>query len=152
MGKQDDLAPWKFKCLPKVKKILDPSLHISRPTVETSTNWRQAISCMVKLEVNYYPEIQKAVGILRKDGDGFRIELVSHFWKRWMREWLLMMNIRKKWCEIKPDLHINLEDIGHGRITAVMPGKDAHVRVAKVQVGHNVFVRPITKLVPIVIN
>ena len=33
-----------------------------------------------------------------------------------------------------------------GRIVEVYPGKDGHVRVAKVQVGKEKFLRPITKL------
>ena len=33
-------------------------------------------------------------------------ELISHFWKRWMKEWLPLLNARQKWTEIKPDLKI----------------------------------------------
>ena len=36
-----------------------------------------------------------------------------------------------------------------GRILDVYPGKDGHTRVAKVQVGSQQFVRPISKLCPL---
>ena len=90
-------------------------------------------------------------------------ELISHFWKRWMREWLPMINIRSKWWQTKRDLKIG--DVvlvisadqprGHwplGRVKAVFPGKDGHVRVAKVQIGYETVTRPITKLAPLEVN
>ena len=68
-----------------------------------------------------------------------------------------MINIRSKWWQPKRDLKIG--DVvlvisadqprGHwplGRIKAVFPGKDGHVRVAKVQVGYETITRPVTKL------
>ena len=77
-----------------------------------------------------------------------------------MREWLPMINIRSKWWEKRPDLKAG--DVvlaisadqprGHwslGRVSEVFPGKDGHVRVAKVQIGRDSIIRPITKLVPL---
>ena len=71
-----------------------------------------------------------------------------------------MINIRSKWWQPKRDLKIG--DVvlvisadqprGHwplGRIKAVFPGKDGHVRVAKVQVGYETITRPVTKLAPL---
>jgi hypothetical protein len=68
-------------------------------------------------------------------------ELIGHVWKRWMREWLPMINIRSKWWEPKRDLKVG--DVvlaisadkprGHwplGRVKEVFPGKDGHIRVA----------------------
>ena len=87
-------------------------------------------------------------------------ELIGHFWKRWMREWLPMINIGSKWWEKRPDLKAG--DVvlaisadqprGHwplGRVLEVFPGKDGHVRVANVQIGRDSIIRPITKLVPL---
>ena len=84
-------------------------------------------------------------------------ELVRHFWHRWIREWIPALNIRRKWLTTERDLQVG--DVvlvispntprGHwplGRITEVFPGKDGHVRVAKVQVGRNELTRPISKL------
>lgn len=90
-------------------------------------------------------------------------ELIRHFWQRWIKEWLPGLNRRNKWTKTEKDLKIN--DIvlvmnpnlqrGHwplGRIVDVFPGKDKHVRVAKVKIGQNLLVRPITKLCPLEVN
>ncbi len=90
-------------------------------------------------------------------------ELIGHVWKRWMREWLPMINIRSKWWEPKRDLKVG--DVvlaisadkprGHwplGRVKEVFPGKDGHVRVATVQIGHDIITRPVTKLAPLEVN
>jgi hypothetical protein len=90
-------------------------------------------------------------------------ELISHFWRRWMKEWLPMLNGRSKWTTTKRDLEIGdvvlaispEQPRGHwplGRIIDVFPGKDNHVRVAKVQVGNGTLVRPIAKLAPVEIQ
>ena len=90
-------------------------------------------------------------------------ELINHVWRRWMREWLPMINIRSKWWEPKRDLKVGDlvlaisvdQSRGHwplGRVKEVFPGKDGHVRVAKVQVGRDTIMRPITKLAPIEID
>ena len=73
-------------------------------------------------------------------------ELVRHFWHRWIREWLPALNVRRKWLTVERDIQV--DDVvlvmspktprGHwplGRIVDIYPGKDGHVRVAKVQVG-----------------
>ena len=33
-------------------------------------------------------------------------ELISHCWKRWLKEWLPLLNARQKWNAIRPDLKI----------------------------------------------
>ena len=84
-------------------------------------------------------------------------ELIKHFWQRWIREWLPGLSKRHKWTKTRKDLkpgdvvlvmNPNLPR-GHwplGRIIEVFPGKDGHVRVAKLLLGQNVLVRPISKL------
>ncbi|XP_070579291.1 uncharacterized protein [Ptychodera flava] len=87
-------------------------------------------------------------------------ELMRHFWKRWLREWLPTLNIRKKWFTPQRDLQV--DDIvlvispdtqrGHwplGRVTEVHPGRDGHVRVVTVKVGKSKFLRPVTKVCPL---
>ena len=84
-------------------------------------------------------------------------EIIKHFWRRWMREWLPGLNSRKKWNQPKKDLTIS--DIvlvitpsfprGHwplGRVVETCPGQDGHVCVVKVKVGQTVFTRAVNKL------
>ena len=70
-------------------------------------------------------------------------ELVTHFWRRWMKEWLPLLNDRGKCTDLGRDLEVGDlalvispdQPRGHRplcRIIEVFPGKDAHVRVAKV--------------------
>ena len=74
-------------------------------------------------------------------------ELVRHFWHRWVREWLPALNVRRKWLTVQRNIQV--DDVvlvmspktprGHwplGRVIEVYPGKDGHIRVAKVQVGN----------------
>lgn len=87
-------------------------------------------------------------------------ELVRHFWYRWMREWLLGLNVRKKWnrtrkdiseCDIVLVIEPNLPR-GHwqlGCVLEIYAGKDGHVRIARVKVGQKSMTRPITKPCPL---
>ena len=90
-------------------------------------------------------------------------ELVRHFWRRWLQEWLPNLNARRKW--FKPERDIQVDDVvlvispdtarGQwplGRILEVYPGKDGHVRVVKVQVGRNELLRPVTRICPLELN
>ena len=86
--------------------------------------------------------------------------IVSHFWKRWMREWLPTLSARHKWGNEQPDIKENdlvvvaspTEPRGRwplGRVINVHPGRDGHVRVATVRVGKTTLTRPIVKLCPL---
>ena len=90
-------------------------------------------------------------------------ELISHFWKRWLKEWLPLLNARQKWNETRADLKVG--DVvlaispesprAHwplARVLEVFPGQDGHVRVVKLQVGTDTIVRPIAKCVPLESN
>lgn len=87
-------------------------------------------------------------------------ELVRHFWHRWMREWLPGLNSRQKWQRENSDLKVGTIVLvissdsprGHwplGRVLDIYPGRDGHVRVVKIKVGHNILTRPINKLCPV---
>lgn len=87
-------------------------------------------------------------------------ELVRHVWKRWFQEWIPGLNVRKKWCTTHRDFKINdvvlviQPDTPRGQwplgvITGVCPGRDGHVRVVKVKIGRQTFVRPISRLCPL---
>ena len=87
-------------------------------------------------------------------------ELVRHFWTRWMQEWIPALNGRKKWFRTQRDVRIGdvmmilSPDTPRGswplgRVLDVYPGKDGHVRVAKLQVGQGTLTRPVNKLCPL---
>ena len=75
-------------------------------------------------------------------------ELVRHFGHRWFRDWLPALNVRRKWLTVERDIQVD-------DVVLVMSPKtprghwplgDGHVRVAKVQVRKEEFLRPVTKL------
>ena len=87
-------------------------------------------------------------------------QLIKGFWKRWLREFLPTLNARRKWTEENKNLTVGQVvlclELGLprgkwplGRIEQTHSGPDAHVRVAHVRIGGNVYVRPITKLCPL---
>ena len=87
-------------------------------------------------------------------------ELIGHYWKRWIREWLPMLNSRKKWTEEKRDFKVGdvvmlLDpDTTRGRwplarVTNLVPGSDGHVRVADITAGQKVIRRLISRLCPL---
>ena len=87
-------------------------------------------------------------------------ELVKHFWRRWMSEWVPNLNSRKKWFKTQRSPQVGdfvlliSPDAPRGqwplaRVIEVYPGEDGRVRVAKVQVGRNTLTRSISKLCPL---
>ena len=83
--------------------------------------------------------------------------LANHFWTRWVKEYVHMLQQRQKWTTTKQDLKINdlvlITDSTEprckwllGRVTKVFPGKDNHVRSAELKTRNSTLVRPITKL------
>ena len=87
-------------------------------------------------------------------------ELMRHFWRRWLQEWLPNLNARKKWFRTERDVQVDdivlvvSPDTSRGqwplgRILEVYPGKDGHVRVVKVQVGKTEMLRPVTRICPL---
>ena len=87
-------------------------------------------------------------------------QLIGDFWRRWRRELLPTLNVRKKW--FKPHRNFEQGDVVVlaepkanrrewilGRITQTYPGADGLVRVAKVRVGDAEYLRPIHRLCPL---
>lgn len=83
--------------------------------------------------------------------------LSNHFWTRWQREYLPLLQERKKWILKQRNLAVNdlvlvvTENAprGHwllGRVTRVFPGKDGLVRTAEVNTKNSTLLRPISKL------
>ena len=87
-------------------------------------------------------------------------QLIKGFWQRWLCEFLPTLNARRKWTEENKNLTVGEVVLclepglprgkwPLGRIEQIHSGPDAHVRVAHVRIGGNVYVRPITKLCPL---
>ena len=88
--------------------------------------------------------------------------LVDQVWKRWLKEWVPMLNPVHKWRKELPDIKVGdvmivvASDTPRGqwplaRVSEVFPGKDGHVQVAKLCLPNGKsLVRPITKLCPFV--
>ena len=83
--------------------------------------------------------------------------LSNHFWARWLREYLPLLQERKKWILRRRNLAVNdlvlvvteNAPCGHwllGRVTKVFPGKDGLVRTAEVKTKNSTLLRPISKL------
>ena len=79
------------------------------------------------------------------------------FWKRWLREYLPLLQIRQKW--LNPTSNLKVGDIVlivddnmprnswlMGKIVETLPGKDNLVRCAKVKTSVSTLLRPIHKL------
>ncbi|XP_055714894.1 uncharacterized protein LOC129809063 [Phlebotomus papatasi] len=84
-------------------------------------------------------------------------QIVQNFWRRFRIEVFSQLQQRKKWQHEQSDLKVNdlvviLEDNVPplswilGRIIDVHPGRDGHVRVAKVKTQTGIYTRAITRL------
>ena len=84
--------------------------------------------------------------------------LVDMFWKRWLREYLPLLQMRHKWNKVERNLAVNdvvlIIDMSSprckwplGRVKEVFPDRKGFVRSAMVQTATSVLKRPISKLV-----
>ena len=84
--------------------------------------------------------------------------IVGHFWKRWVKEYLIELHRRQKWLEKKPNLGVGDvvlimdENVPRGawplgRVVDVNVGRDGLVRSVRLRTKTTYLVRPITKLV-----
>ena len=87
-------------------------------------------------------------------------ELVRHVWTRWMKEWIPALARRPKWNKVqedmkKGDIVLVIEpntprgNWSLGRVVAVYPGADGHVRTVQLRMRGTTLVRPISKLCPL---
>ena len=94
-----------------------------------------------------------------------RFEMVQNlakcFWKKWLREYLPTLLLRKKWFEPTPPLAVGdivqildfqapRNEWRTGEIREVQTDPKGNVRIAKIRVGKQEFVRPTHKLVKII--
>ena len=83
--------------------------------------------------------------------------MIKDFWKVWKRDYLITLQIRKKWFTDGPEFKVGslvllAEDNERplerktGRIIEVYPGNDSIVRVVKVKTTTGEYIRPVAKL------
>ncbi|XP_062557078.1 uncharacterized protein LOC134221929 [Armigeres subalbatus] len=83
-------------------------------------------------------------------------QLVDHFWRRWIHEYLPTIANRTKWFSDAKNLAENdlvlIVDEGRrngwigGQVLTVIPGRDGRIRQAMIRTSKGVFKRPVTKL------
>ncbi|XP_033646408.1 uncharacterized protein LOC117305638 [Asterias rubens] len=84
-------------------------------------------------------------------------QIVTSFWKTWIRDVHPALVTRKKWCVHRRNVCVDDVVIlaepnlirgkwNIGRVTEVYPGEDGHVRNVKVTTAHGDYRRPITKI------
>lgn len=83
--------------------------------------------------------------------------LATVFWKRWIKEYLPLLQQRQKWVNpernfVEGDVVLLMDDDiprnswVMGRVVETFPGKDGLVRTVRVKTQNNNFKRPVTKL------
>ena len=86
------------------------------------------------------------------------LELIRHYWQRWLKEWIPTLNSRKKWNSVKDDFKVGdvvlvlSTDTPRGqwplgRNTKTIIGSNRRVRVVNVQVGQKELTGSVHKLV-----
>ena len=90
-------------------------------------------------------------------------ELASHFWNRFLREYIPNQQTRSKWNKTSENLKVNdlvwlLEDFTprglwpRAKVIEIYPGSDGVVRSVKLRTPHGEKVRPVIKLSKVLIN
>lgn len=88
--------------------------------------------------------------------------LAQSFWEKWKKQYLALLQTRRKWLSSEPDLEQgsivllkddqrNRNEWAMGRVSQVFPSKDNKVRKVGIKVfkkeGFKVFIRPITETI-----
>ena len=87
-------------------------------------------------------------------------QLLGQFWKRWRKEFLPSLNVRKKWFHPRHNLkegdvvlivepNASRREWPLGRVIEAYPGDDGLVRVVKVKVKNKEYLRPVHHLCPL---
>jgi len=84
--------------------------------------------------------------------------LVDLFWKRFTKEYLVLLHRRQKWIHEKRNLSVGdlVLVVGENlprsrwplaRVVRVFPGRDGRVRSCEIQTARGIYQRPINKVV-----
>lgn len=91
------------------------------------------------------------------------ITIMRDMWRRWLKEYLPMMNLRRQWHDRQRSLQVGevvmyLADntprgkFPLGRIREIFPGVDGLVRVVDVEMQGKLYRRPVHQLIPLEVN
>lgn len=83
--------------------------------------------------------------------------LANHFWKRWLKEYMTVLQERAKWFRKQREAKVGdlvmmvEENVPRGRwplarIIKTFPSHDGHIRRVQVKANDSVYIRPIQKL------
>lgn len=109
------------------------------------------------------PNVMPPPGVFNKDDVYSRKHwrhaqfIANHFWSRWVKEYLPLLQQRQKWTTVRRDMKVNVLVLVSesteprsrwllGRVIKVFPGKDNRVRVAELKTKNSTLIRPIHKL------
>lgn len=86
--------------------------------------------------------------------------LADHFWKRFIKDYLPILQTRQKWQRNKPNLTVSdvvmvmepqlprgLWTIG--KVTRLFPSEDGRIRTVKVNINGKPYIRPVARLIPL---
>ena len=90
-------------------------------------------------------------------------QILDHYWKRWIREWLPSIGKRSKWtsqqenCQVGDIVLVIWPDVQRGKwplgkIVETFPGIDGNIRTVKVLVNGKIYNRAINTLYPLKLN
>jgi hypothetical protein len=87
-------------------------------------------------------------------------QLITQFWKRWRKEFIPSLNVRRKWFNPKRELaagdvvilfepNAKRGEWPLGRVMETYRGADDLIRVVKVRVGDHKYIQPVHRLCPL---
>lgn len=101
-------------------------------------------------------DTNETVNLTRKQWKQAQI-LASHFWSRWIKEYLTTLHFRQKWIRPKRNIRIGDMVLLHDKkiprgswpiamVTKVFPGRDKRIRTVEIKTKDGILVRPIVKV------
>ena len=120
-------------------------------------------SLLGRASVNYPPGLLETQKVSVSKSWKTAQELASHFWNRFLREYIPNQQTRSKWNKTSENLNVNdlvwlLEDFTPlglwllAKVIEIYPGLDGVVRSVKLRTPHGEKVRPVIKLSKVLIN
>ena len=139
------------------------SILNSRPLTKSSEDATDLVVITLALSLLQKPAIKIPSGDLNEAGNLTRKRwkqaqiLASHFWSRWINEYLTTLHLRQKRIRPKRDIRIGDMGLSHDKriprgswpiavVTKVFPERDDRIRTVEIKTKDGVLVRPIVKV------